>query len=44
VIAVVGVRLALTRPPARLTFQLIMFAALVNVVMIAVAGSRILFT
>ncbi|MFT6534464.1 MAG: 4-hydroxybenzoate polyprenyltransferase [Alpinimonas sp.] len=42
VIAVVGVRLALTRPPARLTFQLIMFAALVNVVMIAVAGSRIL--
>lgn len=42
VIAAVGVWLTLTRPPERLTFQLIMIAALVNVVMIAVAGSKIL--
>jgi 4-hydroxybenzoate polyprenyltransferase len=50
VIAVAGVGLVLRRPrgktrnesPSRLTFQLIMVAALANVVMIAVAGTRIL--
>ena len=46
VIAVVGVWLVARRfpnqPPTRLAFQLIMAAALVNVVMIAVAGTGIL--
>ena len=46
VIAVLGVWLVAQRspnqPPTRLAFQLIMVAALANVVMIAVAGTRIL--
>ncbi|MBK5238409.1 MAG: UbiA family prenyltransferase [Actinomycetales bacterium] len=42
VIAIAGVWLVVTRPPSRLTFQLIMLAALANVVMIAAAGTKIL--
>lgn len=41
-IAIAGVWLTVTRPPTRLTFQLIMVAALANVIMIAVAGTKIL--
>jgi 4-hydroxybenzoate polyprenyltransferase len=46
IIAVVGIvlvfRLSTARPPRRIIFQLIMVAALVNVGMIAVAGTKIL--
>jgi 4-hydroxybenzoate polyprenyltransferase len=41
-IAAVGVWLVATRPPSRLFFQLIIIATLVNVVMIAAAGTLIL--
>jgi 4-hydroxybenzoate polyprenyltransferase len=39
-IAVAGIVLVLTRPPTRLLFQLILAAALVNVVLLALSGSR----
>jgi len=42
VIAIVGVALVFSRPPSRRLFQLIIAAALVNVVVLALAGSRLL--
>lgn len=41
-IAAIGVRLVLTRPPSRLLFRLIIVAAIVNVVLLAFAGDRVL--
>jgi 4-hydroxybenzoate polyprenyltransferase len=41
-IAVTGMTLVIARPPSRLLFQLIIVAALVDVVQLAVAGDRIL--
>lgn len=41
-IAIAGVALVLTRPASRLLFQLIIAAALVNVVVLALAGGRLL--
>jgi len=41
-IAVAGTALVLTRPPGRLLFQLIIAAALINVALLAVAGSGML--
>ena len=41
-LAVVCAVLATTRPPTRLLFQLIMAAALLNVVLLALAGERVL--
>jgi 4-hydroxybenzoate polyprenyltransferase len=41
-IAATGMTLVVTRPPARVLFQLIIAAALVNVVELAIAGGRIL--
>lgn len=41
-IAVAGVTLVLTRPPSRLSFRLIIAAALVDVVLLAFAGERLL--
>ena len=41
-IAVAGVLLVLTRPPARVLFRLIIAAAMVNVVVLAFSGQRLL--
>lgn len=41
-IAIAGVVLVLTRPPTRLLFQLIIGAALLNVVMLAIAGKALI--
>jgi 4-hydroxybenzoate polyprenyltransferase len=40
-IAVVGIVRVVTRPPSRLLFQLIMAAALLNVVLLVIAGDRV---
>ncbi|MCU1406472.1 MAG: 1,4-dihydroxy-2-naphthoate prenyltransferase [Glaciihabitans sp.] len=40
-IAVVGITLVLTRPPTRLLFQLIILAAVVDVVLLALAGRAV---
>jgi 4-hydroxybenzoate polyprenyltransferase len=41
VIAAVGIVRVVTRPPSRLLFQLIMAAALLNVVLLVIAGDRV---
>ena len=41
VIVIIGVTLVLTRPPSRLPFQLVILAALVAVVSLALAGTRL---
>ncbi len=41
-IAVTGIALVLTRPPGRLFFQLIIAAALIDVILLAFAGDRLL--
>ncbi|WP_213815155.1 UbiA family prenyltransferase [Glaciihabitans sp. dw_435] len=42
VIAVIGISLAITRPPSRLLFQLILGAAVINVALLALSGSKLL--
>ncbi|WP_233189070.1 UbiA family prenyltransferase [Subtercola sp. Z020] len=40
-VAALGVRLVLTRPPGRVLFRLIILAALIDVVLLALSGSRL---
>ncbi|RFA08882.1 hypothetical protein B7R54_06310 [Subtercola boreus] len=40
-VAAIGIRLVLTRPPGRLLFQLIIVGALIDVLLLALSGSRL---